>query len=107
VYVRAVVPSEAIPPHRVDIVTPETQIAGVPADLVGVWHTAESFVLDFSAFADPARVQVEDGVDVIVQRARVVSRVRIPPSQVFEIMKALEQQLSAWERETGRAPRSQ
>ncbi len=93
-----------MPPHRVEIVTPPTQVAGVAADLVGVWHTAESFVLDFSAFADPARVQVEEGVDVLVQRAQVVARVRIPPSQVFEIMKALEQQLSAWERETGRTP---
>jgi hypothetical protein len=93
-----------MPPHRVDVVTPPAQIAGVAADMVGVWHTAESFILDFSAFADPARVEVEDGVEVIVQRAQVVARVRIPPSQVFEVMKALEQQLSAWERETGRAP---
>ena len=83
--------------------TPSAQVAGVAADLVGVWHTAESFILDFSAFADPARVEVEDGVDVLVQRAQVVARVRIPPSQVFEVMKALEQQLTAWERETGRA----
>jgi len=96
-----------MPPHRVDIVTPDTQVAGVAADLVGVWHTAESFVLDFSAFADPARMQKDpDGVDVLVQRAQVVARVRIPPSQVFEIMKALEQQLTAWEHETGRAPHS-
>jgi hypothetical protein len=89
----------------VDVVTPETQVAGVAADLVGVWHTAESFILDFSAFADPARIEVEEGVDVLVQRAQVVARVRIPPSQVFEVMKALEQQLSAWEHETGRGSR--
>lgn len=91
-----------MPPHRVDVVTPPAQVAGVAADMVAVWHTAESFVLDFSAFADPARVEVDDGVDVLVQRAQVVARVRIPPSQVFEVMKALEQQLSAWEHETGR-----
>jgi len=94
-----------MPPHRVEVVTPPAQVAGVAADLVGVWHTAESFVLDFGAFADPARMEVEDGVEVLVQRAQVVARVRIPPSQVFEVMKALEQQLSAWEHETGRAPR--
>jgi hypothetical protein len=92
-----------IPPHRVEFATPDHQVAGSAADLVGVWHTADSFVLDFSAFTDPARVAVEDGVEVLVQRAQVVARVRIPPSQVFEIMKALEQQLSAWEAETGRA----
>ena len=86
-----------------NILTPPDQVAGVAADLVGVWHTAESFVLDFSAFADPARIETVDGVDVLVQRAQVVARVRIPPSQVFEIMKALERQLTVWERETGRS----
>jgi hypothetical protein len=106
VYVRDVNHPDPIPPHRVEIVTPDTQVAGVAADLVGVWHTAESFVLDFSAFADPAKVEHEEGVDVLVQRAQVVARVRIPPSQVFEIMKALEQQLTAWEHETGRTPHS-
>jgi hypothetical protein len=38
-------------------------------------------------------------------QAQVVARVRVPPSQVFEIMKALERQLTAWETETGRRPR--
>jgi hypothetical protein len=34
-------------------------------------------------------------------KARVVSRVRIPPAQVFELMKALEKQLTQWEASTG------
>ena len=36
--------------------------------------------------------------------ARVVARVRIPPEQVFEIARALTQQLDQWEKETGRRP---
>jgi hypothetical protein len=43
----------------------------------------------------------DDQQDINTQ---VVSRVRIPPSQVFEIMKALEQQLSQWEARTGNVP---
>jgi hypothetical protein len=35
-----------------------------------------------------------------------VARVRVPPNQVFEIMKALERQLTGWEQETGRRPKS-
>ena len=31
----------------------------------------------------------------------MIQRVKIPPKQVFELMKALEHQLSAWESETG------
>jgi hypothetical protein len=41
---------------------------------------------------------------LIMIPARVVSRVRIPASQVFELMKVLEKQLSAWELETGQRP---
>ena len=89
------------PDQRVEIVMPESQVAGVHADIVGVWHTSDSFVLDFSAVTEPSRVDSSGGQPVIVQRAQVVARVRIPPNQVFEIMKALEQQLTAWERERG------
>ncbi len=83
---------------------PDALVAGVHADLVGVWHTPESFVLDFSALGEPPRLLQDAGRDVVLQRAQVVARVRIAPGQVFEIMKALEQQLTAWEQETGRSP---
>ncbi len=88
--------------QRVELTMPEAQAAGVYADLVGVWHTPDTFVLDFSALVEPAHLEPEGAQDVVVRRAQVVARVRVPPSQVFEIMKVLEQQLSAWERETGR-----
>jgi len=87
------------PPQRVEISMPEGLVPGVPADIVGVWHTADTFVLDFSAFVDPPQLLEEEGQEIVHQRAQVVARVRVPPGQVFEIMKALEQQLSAWERE--------
>jgi hypothetical protein len=58
-----------------------------------VWHSKDVFVLDFAVLSQPITPQQ--------LQSRVVSRVRIPPSQVFEIMKALEQQLSAWEKERG------
>lgn len=68
--------------------------AGVFADFVMVWQTPETFVLDFAAITAPAEAGAADSQNI---SAQVVSRVRIPPNQVFEIMKALEQQLSAWE----------
>lgn len=94
-----------VPEHRMEIVMPEKHVAGVHADLVGVWHTRDSFVLDFSAIIEPTRLEPVSATEsALVERAQVVSRVRIPPSQVFEIMKALEQQLSIWERENGTGP---
>jgi Protein of unknown function (DUF3467) len=88
--------------QRFEIVTPDAQVAGVHADLVGVWHTPDSFVFDFSVVSAPASVRVEGGRRVVTQPAQVVSRVRMPPGQIFEVMRALEQQLSSWERENGR-----
>ena len=72
---------------------PDDRIEGTYADFVSVWHSRDVFVLDFAVLAQP----VVSGQLV----SRIVSRVRIPPSQVFEIMKALEQQLTAWEKERG------
>jgi hypothetical protein len=70
---------------------PEDHLEGTYADFVSVWHSRDVFVLDFAVLSQPTTPQQLS--------ARVVSRVRIPPSQVFEIMKALEQQLTAWENE--------
>jgi len=90
------------PERRLNIsATPETE-SGVYADFATLWHTSDIFTLDFSAMTRPAQlVEGESGQPAIDVLARLVARVRIPPQQVFELMKALEQQLSAWERETG------
>ena len=81
------------PAPEAHIHVPEEKIEGTYADFVSVWHSRDAFVLDFAVLAQPATPQQ--------LAARVVTRVRIPPSQVFEIMKALEQQLTAWENERG------
>lgn len=83
--------------------TPEVE-AGVYADFVGVWHQPHCFVLDFSVHTNPPKVIEIDGQQVVNVPARLVARVRVPPGQVFEIMKALEKQLSLWEREQDRKP---
>ena len=58
---------------------------------------------DFAALArPPTLVEGDDGTKVTTAQAQIVARVRVPPSQVFEIMKALERQLTAWEQATGR-----
>jgi hypothetical protein len=89
---------------RFAIEIPDDVRAGSYADFVSIWHTGDAFTLDFAALVAPPE-QVDDGETSYVQgTARVVSRVRIPPGQVFEIMRALEQQLTQWEAEHGRLP---
>lgn len=88
-------------PHNINL-APPTDAGGHYADFVVVWQSGETFVLDFAAFAQPPQPATDAGAASV--QAQVVTRVRIPPSQVFEIMKAMETELSKWERRTGTDP---
>ncbi|MDR3107186.1 MAG: DUF3467 domain-containing protein [Bifidobacteriaceae bacterium] len=89
------------PEQRIHIRLPENRETGVYADFVRAWHTKDAFVLDFAALLEPPR---REDTGEVVLNAVVCSRVRIPPAQVFELMKALEQQLSSWEKQHGKRP---
>ena len=86
-----------------EIEIPAEVEAGVHADFASIWHTADTFVLDFAALRRPPelRTDPESGQSQAVFPVKIVSRVRVAPPQIFELMKALEAQLSAWEKETG------
>jgi len=83
-----------------NISLPESVAPGVLADFVTISHTPDYFVFDFVTVVRARPGAAEGDVEIDGQ---VASRVKVLPSQVFEIMKALEQQLSQWEHETGRA----
>lgn len=90
-------------PRQFEIDLPPEAIAGSFADFANVWHTPDVFVMDFVSLARPPQAGADaDGAPVTVVPGRVVQRVRIPPQQVFELAKALTQQLEFWEQETGR-----
>ena len=93
-------------PRQFEIDLPPELIGGSYADFANVWHTPTVFVMDFLTLAQPPREQVDadTGQRHTVVPARVVSRIRIPPEQVFELAKALTQQLEFWEQDT--APRN-
>ncbi|GAA2524359.1 DUF3467 domain-containing protein [Rarobacter incanus] len=96
--------SEAAEHVEFQIELPSDVETGVPADFASLWHTPTSFVIDFVATKGPAQMGPgDDGDNVQVIPAKVVARIRIPPEQVFELAKALTQQLSMWEAETGRS----
>ncbi|MDP9904657.1 DUF3467 domain-containing protein [Arthrobacter bambusae] len=86
-------------PYEYKIELPEASMAGVFADFASIWHTENVFVLDFVAVTGPPS-RDQDSVPLVP--GRVVSRIRIAPAQVFEVARALAQQLEAWETETGR-----
>ena len=82
---------------------PTEQEAGTYANFAGVWHGADGFVLDFAVVTQPPQPgeEIDSGQSVTQVNARVVSRVRIPTSQAWELMRALNEQLSQWENEFG------
>jgi len=94
------------PPQRFEIeISPDVE-PGVHSDFTSIWHTPDTFVLDFASLRQPPyiREDAETGGQFIVAPTRIVARVKIPPAQVFELMKGLEQQLSEWEVQTGQRP---
>jgi hypothetical protein len=90
--------------HRVEITVPPDHEVGVHASFASVWRTQDSFVIDFSAEIRPPELveDTENDTTYVHVPARVVARVRIPPSQIWELMKSLEQNLSAYERENAK-----
>jgi hypothetical protein len=91
-------------PSHFEFDLPPEIVPGNYADFANVWHTPTVFVMDFVTLAQPPHEETdpETGEPMLVVPARVVSRIRIPPEQVFELAKALTQQLEMWEQETGR-----
>jgi len=89
--------------RQFEIDVPPDVVAGSYADFANVWHTPDVFVMDFVSLVRPPHEAMDaDGQRATVVPGRVVQRVRIPPQQVFELAKALTQQLEFWEQETGR-----
>ncbi|HZZ96479.1 MAG TPA: DUF3467 domain-containing protein [Jatrophihabitantaceae bacterium] len=89
---------------RINMNLPPEQEAGNYANFAGVWHGADGFVLDFAVVTQPPQPADDvTGQQLTEINARVVSRVRIPTSQAWELMRALNEQLTQWENEHGSA----
>ncbi|QDZ16102.1 DUF3467 domain-containing protein [Humibacter ginsenosidimutans] len=90
-------------PTQINFDIPSENEAGTFADFASIWHTDNVFVLDFASLRGPAtETHDEHGTPQRSVNARVVTRVRIPPEQVFELAKALTRELEVWEQQTGR-----
>jgi hypothetical protein len=83
-----------------NITVPPEKLEGHYADFASVWHNNETFILDFVSMSRPPHpTRTEEGEQVARIDAQVVTRVRIPAAQVWEVMKALQSQLGQWELE--------
>lgn len=67
---------------------PDDLTGGVYSNVVAVWHTPYEFTLDFAVMLPAQQVASSEGTASSTP-CRVVSRVKIPPAVVFELMRAL------------------
>jgi Protein of unknown function (DUF3467) len=81
--------------RNIRISVPEALEAGVYANGAGVWHTAHEFTLDFLTLlnSDPGEPEVVP--------ARVVSRVKVPPSVIFDLLRAINMNMTLYEQKYG------
>ena len=94
---------EPVPPTPAQLamqLPPETEV-GVFADFASVWHTPNTFVLDFLSVKMPARPAGAAAAGPVID-AKVAARVRIPSEQIFPLIQALQTQGDQWLAETGR-----
>lgn len=87
-------------PTNLNITVPTEHLEGHYADFASVWHNNETFILDFVSMSRPPQpTRQDDGSTVAQVECQVVTRVRLPADQVWEVMKALQTQLGQWETE--------
>ena len=86
------------------------QVTGDYANALAIWHTGHEFTFDFLVNSEPPRqARAEDGEDVIQAPHRLVARIRVPPTAVFDIIRTINQNLTLYEQRFGqiRPPCSQ
>lgn len=81
-------------PTHIHLTVPDELEAGTFSDLAIVWHNEHGFTLDFFAFGPPG-MRNEAGDPV--QPARAVARVKVPPSVIFQIAKAIADNVRRYE----------
>ena len=82
-------------PIELKIDVPPELEGGTYANVLNVWHTAYEFTLDFGVMQQVG--EPEDPDAALQVPVRVVSRVRIPVTLLFEVLKALNTNMSGYE----------
>src|SRR5258708_5429766 len=76
--------------------------AGAYANAPAIWHTAHEVTFDFLVSSEPPQqARTEDGEDVIRAPHRLLTRIRIPPTAGFDIIRPGNQNLTLYEQRFG------
>jgi hypothetical protein len=78
------------------------QEAGCYANALAIWHTGHEFTFDFLVSSEPPQpARTEEGEDVIRAPHRLVARIRVPPTAVFDMIRTINQNLTLYEQRFG------
>jgi len=80
-----------------DVVVPDDLQGGTYANVVSVWHSPFEFTLDFAVTQQPVRD--EEGNPHVP--CRVVSRIKVPTTVLFDLMRTLGDNLTRYENAYG------
>jgi hypothetical protein len=86
--------AEAQEPEFQVVVPPEKE-AGVYANFLGVWHSPYEFTLDFCVTQPPQ--PAEENAGRAVMPCLVVSRIKIPVTLIFDVVRALNENMTRYE----------
>ena len=89
-------------PVAFEVQADPSMAGGVYANTLAIWHTAHEFTLDFMVNSQPPQpAQSEDGTTVIRVAHQLVARVRIPPGAAFEVIRAINENMTQYEQAFG------
>ena len=94
-------PEDQSRPTNFQIHVPPELEAGMYANFLGVWHTAHEFTLDFAQIQPAQLGDPGDPTAAVTLPARVVARVKIPPTVAFDVIRALNENLGRFEQSFG------
>ena len=97
--------SEPDRPTQFELNVPPELEGGVYANVLGVWHTAYEFTLDFAAMQPPQVEDEDDPNSPAFVQCRVVSRVKVPVTVVFDVIRALNENMTKYEEHFGEIQR--
>jgi hypothetical protein len=83
-------------------VPPEHQ-AGVYSNFLGVWHSPYEFTLDWCVTQPPQ--PSEQDPERLVMPTRVVARVKIPVTLIYDVLRALNENMTRYEETFGEIQR--
>ncbi len=78
-----------------NVEVPQELSAGAYANVVGIWHTEHEFTLDFAVMM-PTTPPLAPG-EPATMPCQVVARVKIAPTLVFDVLRALNENMTKYE----------